>query len=1046
MNLFETFAGVAVRRPIAVCVTAAAVALVGGLSLNELPIDLLPNIKTPSVVVAVSAGDRSPEEMQRLYGERLENQVLSVRGVRSVEQIARIGRLVATVHLDWETSVDNAVIDIGSALSGLSSDPQVNYVSIRRFDPSQEPILTMGMLAIEEGRPDLIGLRQIARRQVATALETLPGVAEVRVVGGRMREISVHFDEFRGAEFGITMNALDGAIRDANRDFSPGVIEDQGQIYTIRGRARYEDINDIKDVVVRFMPPQIAGGARVPIRVRDVADVVESEREHDHVVLVNGREGIAMSVYKEAGANTVTVSNTINVALDGAVADLPGVEVHTIADNATLVVEALDDLRLAAGLGIALAILVLAVFLRSVGATFIVSAAVPVSIFAALFCMSFSDHSLNIITLGGLALGAGMLVDNAIVVVESMYRRIRLGDTPAEAAKKGTGLVAGAITASTLTTCVVFIPVFFVQGLAARLIDGIAFTVVISLGASLLVAIFLIPALGRWFLTPAKVDEVGEVIPERVPLMRRAVEKIVRGFLRVPFLIVLLSALLVGGAVWQLLKLGTELLPPSDPKQFSIRYIGQSGQRVEATTNVISGLESSIREAAPDFVAATLAEVGRLPEDERIIRRESTEEHTARLTIRLTDTEESPPPTAYANALQDDLDQIPNAEVEWELNRSALSEVLDSGAAPVVVEISGSTLYEIREVTDAVSARMTELDEIWNVRSTFEGGPPELRIKLNRSIADALQIDVDTVASVIESSLEGKEITRLSVGDEEYPIMLQIDKPTQEELKNVTFTTSAGVKVSIGQVAVFEEMTGAREILRKNQRLTSQITALVTDGYTLPQAIGAVDEILQEQQLALGMTAQLGGTEQERAATFGELQLAAILAFVLVLMVLAGTFESLLQPITILYAIPLALVGVAATLVPLGNPLGVMSMLGLIVLSGVAVNDAVLLIVTAKQIMLEGKDRVTALSEAAGIRLRPITMTTLTTALALFPLLFGGGEGAVLRQPMALTIIGGLVASTLGSLFILPCLYLTIDKFADLFRRNKNRDTAVVSA
>ena len=1034
MSFFESCAGVAVRRPIAVCATAVAVALVGIFSLSELPIDLLPDIKTPSVVVALNAGDRPPEEMQRLYGERLENSVLSVSGVRSVEQVARTGRLVATVHLDWDSDLDNAVIDIGSALSGLSGDQQVDYVTIRRFDPSQEPILTLGMLAKEEGNPDLIGLRQIARRQIATALETLPGVAEVRVVGGRKREISVHFDEFRAAEFNITLSQLESRIRAENQEFSPGVIEDQGQIFTIRGRTRYEDINDIENVVVQYLTPQ-GGGARVAIRVRDVADVVESEQEHDHVVLVNGREGVGLSVYKEAGANTVTVSNTIKEALAGAVEDLPGVDVHEISDNATLVVEALDDLRLAAGLGIALAIVVLAVFLRSLGATFIVSAAVPVSILAAIFCMSFSDHSLNIITLGGLALGAGMLVDNAIVVVESMYRRIRLGDTPAEAAKKGTGLVAGAITASTLTTCVVFIPVFFVEGLAARLIDGIAFTVVISLVASLLVAIFLIPALGRWFLSPAKLDDHGAVVPERVPLSRRAVEKVVRGFLRVPFLIVLLSAGIVSGAVWQLLKLGTELLPPSDPKQFSIRYIGQSGQRVEATTNVISGLESSIRESVPEFVAATMAEVGRLPDDERIIRREAAEENTARLTIRITD--ESPPVNAYANALRDDLEQIPNAEIEWELNRSALSEVLDSGAAPVVVEIAGSTLYDIREVTESVQDKMLELDELWNVRSSFEGGPPELRVKINRSIADALQINVGTVAEVIQASLQGKEITQLSVGDEEYSIMLQIDKPTREELKDVTFTTSAGIKVTIGEVTEFEDVTGAREILRKNQRLTSQITALVNDDYTLPQAIAAVDSILQQQPLTLGMTAQLGGAEQERAATFGELQLAAILAFILVLMVLAGTFESLLQPITILYAIPLALVGVAVALVPMGNPLGVMSMLGLIVLSGVAVNDAVLLIVTAKQLMQDGKDRVTALSEAAGIRLRPITMTTMTTALALTPLLFGGGEGAVLRQPMALTIIGGLVASTIGSLFILPCLYLTFDKFTDLFRRKK---------
>ena len=672
MNLFETFAGVAVRRPIAVCVTAAAVALVGGLSLNELPIDLLPDIKNPSVVIAVNAGDRPPEEMQRLYGERLENQVLSVQGVRNVEQVARTGRLVATVHLDWDSDLDNAVIDIGSALSGLSSDPQVD-VTIRRFDPSQEPILTLGMLAKEEGNPDLIGLRQIARRQVATALETLKGVAEVRVVGGRKREISVHFDEFRAAEFGITLGDLDSRINAENQEIRAGVIEDQGQVFTVRGRTRFEDVADIKDVVVRFMQPQIAGGARVAVRVRDIADVVESVQEHDHVVLVNGREGVGLSVYKEAGANTVTVSNTIKEALAGAVADLPGVEVHEIADNATLVVEALDDLRLAAGLGITLAVLVLAVFLRSIGATFIVSAAVPVSILAAIFCMSFSDHSLNIITLGGLALGAGMLVDNAIVVVESMYRRIRLGDTPGRSGEKRYRTGRRCNHSEYFDDLCSFYSGIFRSRIGSATHRwyclyrrNFTWSIITSCD-------FFDPS--SWSLVSDSCEGrcSRDVVPEKVPLMRRAVEKIVRGFLRVPFLIVLLSAIIVGGAVWQLLKLGTELLPPSDPKQFSIRYIGQSGQRVEATTSVISGLESSIRETVPDFVAATLAEVGRLPDDERIIRREAAEENTARLTIRITD--DSPPAIAYANALKDDLEQIPNAEVEWELNRSALSDV-----------------------------------------------------------------------------------------------------------------------------------------------------------------------------------------------------------------------------------------------------------------------------------------------------------------------------------------------------------------------------------
>lgn len=1016
----------------AICVCAFAVALVGSLAFDRLPIDLLPDLDAPTISVALTSGDRPPEEMERLYGQRLEQRIVGVRGVRDVELHARSGRIVATVYFGWDTNLDTGLIDVQKAVESLDADPQVD-VQVRRFDPSQEPIQILGLVA-PGGTPDLVELRQIARRQLGTSLESLTGVAEVQVTGGRRREISVIFDEYRASAFDVSLNQVFSRIRSENQDIDAGTLEDGDSVFSLRARLRFENEEDIGNVIVRYV--QGESDSRVAVRVNDVADVVPGEVEIDHVVLVNGQEGVGLSIYKEAGTNTVTVSNTIKQALAGLSEDLPGVEVHEITDNATLVVDALDDLRIAALLGVALAIIVLAFFLRSVGATFIISLAVPVSVLAAIFCMHFGNYSFNIVTLGGLALGAGMLVDNAIVVVESMYRRARMGDSPEEAAKKGTGLVAGAITASTLTTCVVFLPIFFVQGLAARLIDGIAFTVVVSLAASLAVAVFLIPALGRWFIEPAKRDGAGNVVAEKIHPMRRGLEALVGRLLRVPLLVVLVSAIGVGVAIYGLLGLGTELLPPSDPKQFSIRLLGPSGQRVESTARAVEGIESSIRNGAPQFVEATLAEIGKLPDDDRVIRSEMTGENTARLTVRLT--EDAPSGNAFADELRDDLDQIPNTETVWELNRSALGDAFDTGAAPVVVEVSGITISDLRIATEQIRTEMAALPELWNVRSSFEGGPPELRVELDHAAADALGIGIDTVAGVLESNLDGREVTYLTIGDEEYPIMLRMKSLLREDLENLPFLSGQGRKVAVGEVASFEEATGAREIFRRNQRRVAQVTALVNDGYTQPQAISAVSEILQDRLLPSGTTVRMHGQEAERERTFGELRLAGILAIILVLMVLAGSFESLLQPITILYAIPIALMGVAGVLVPFGEPIGVMVMLGLIVLGGVAVNDAVLLIATARQLMADGKDRTTALAEAAGIRLRPITMTTLTTALALFPLLFGGGEGAVLRQPMAMTIIGGLVASTVGSLLILPCLYLIFDNIGRLFSRSKD--------
>ena len=1026
MSLFESLAAMATRRPVAVTVVALAVALVGWLSWRELPVDLLPDLQSPTVVVAIRSGSRPPVEMERLYGQRVEQQLFTVRGILDVEQVARAGRLVATVTFDWDADLDLALVDVQKAVGSIEGDPQVDEVLVRRFDPRQAPILTLGLVA-PTGKPDLAELRHMARRQVAPGLEQLPGVAEVRVTGGRLREVQVRVDRYRLETYGVSLAMLEDRLRTENADVTAGTLEEDDRIFLVRGISRFRTPDDVANVVVRYIAENndpTRPGARQAVRVSDLASVEVVDAEIDHLVRVNGREGVGLAIYKEAGANTVEVSAEVREALAGLGDDLPGVDVHEIADDAKLVTEALDDLKIAAGAGIALAVLVLAVFLRSMGATLIVAAAVPVSVFAALFGMNYGDYSLNIVTLGGLALGAGMLVDNAIVVVESMYRRLALGDAPSEAAAKGTGQVAGAIVASTLTTCVVFLPVLFVEGLAARLIDGIAFTVVVSLLASLVVAVLLIPALGRWFLPSA--PRTGIAAEAAASRARAWLERLVAWLLGRPGSVVLVAVVLCVGAVALLARLGTELLAPSDPRQFAVRLVGPAPQRVESTARLAAGVEAMLAQAGQGALAATLSEVGRLPEDDRAIRSELTEENTARLHVRMAP--DGPTGRQVAASVGPALDALPDTEVAWEISRSALTDSLGASGPPVVVEVAGNSQADLRRGAAVVKDALAPLPQLWNVRSSFEGGPPELRVTLDRAMADALGVDLGSVARVLQASLDGRLATRLSTGDEERAVTLRLPAPDLEGLGDVEMRTFAGRLVAVGEVAKFHHQEGAREVFRRDQRRTAQVTAHVADAATQAEAVAAVRTVLAEASLPPGLRATLRGQEAERARTFGELQLAGVLALALVLMVLAGTFESLLHPLTVLAAIPLALVGVAVALVPGGQPIGVMAMLGFIVLAGIAVNDAVLLITTARQLMAEGQGRVEALASAAGIRLRPIAMTTLTTALALTPLVFGGGEGAQLRAPMAITIIGGIIASTLGSLLVLPCVYLALDK------------------
>ena len=1036
-------ARLAARRPVAVTVTALACALVGWMSWRELPIDLLPDLRSPTIVVAVRSGDRPPTEMERLYGEQVEQRLFTVRGIREVQQVARTGRLIATVRFDWEADMDLALIEVQKAINPVAADPEVDEVLVRQLDPRQSPVMTLGLAAEPEG-PDLAELRRLARRQVAPAMEQLADVAEVRVLGGRELEVRVRVDRYRMQAFGVTLSQLEQRLVAENVDIDAGTLEDRGQVLLVRGISRFRNPRDVERVVIRYRTQAGAAGqeTRQPIRVSDVAEVEVADAEIDHLVRVNGREGVGLQVFKEAGANTVEVSRTVRTALEDLELDLPRVEVSMVNDDAALVEDAMADLQNAALVGIALAIVVLVLFLRSFGPTVVVASAVPVSLFVALFAMRLWDHSLNIITLAGLALGAGMLVDNAIVVVESIHRRHRPGVPAAESAARGTGEVAGAIAASTLTTCVVFLPVLFVQGLAARLIEGIAFTVTASLAASLAVAMMLIPALSRWFLPRAKpvagagageaATEVAAAAAaepddaEERPLgwAFGALERLVLFLLRLRWVVVGAAVLAAAAAVNVLLGLGSELLPPADPRQFSVRMVGPPGQRVEATAAAVSTLEEAVRQAAGDHLEAIQAEVGRLPEDDRLVTTELTEENTARLLVRMS--AEGPTGSQIVGALSPNFTDLPGTEIEWEVGTSALAEALGSSGPPIVVEIAGQSLPDLRAAATSLRDSLATREDLWNVRSSFEGGPPELRIELDRAMADGLGVDLETIARVLQSALDGRKVTLLSVGDEERHVVLSLPQPRPEELAGLRFTSSDGADLVLGQVARFVPTEGAREVFRRDQRRVAQVTARITEGSDYPRAIAAANDAISSTELPPGLIVRLAGEEEERERATSELRLAGLLAIVLVLMVLAGTFESLLQPLTVLFAIPLALIGVACTLGPLGRPVGVMALLGLIVLAGVAVNDAVLLIAAARRLMAAGVERRAALARAAAIRLRPILMTTLTTVLVLVPLAAGAGEAAELRSPMAYTIIGGIVTSTIGSLLVLPCLYLIL--------------------
>lgn len=1014
-SMIEALARMAFRRPVAVLVVALAVVLMGRVAWKSLPIDLLPDLQAPTVLVSISSGDRPPEEMERIYGETVEQRLFTVSGIRDIAEVARSGRLIARVSFEWGRSMDLAVVEVQKALGSLRGDPEVDELVVRLFDPRQAPIISFGMVA-PSGQPNLVELKRLARRQLAPTLEQLEGVAQLRVIGGRELEVQLHLDPTRLDAFGLSVSEIRSRLAAANLDINAGTLQEGDQVFLVRGMARFRGPTDVKNVVLRYQKSADSGA--IPVRVSDIGMVRMAPARVESLVRINGVEGVGIEVYKENGSNTVEVSRRLRGKLRLIEEDLPGVEFSVVGDDARMVESAISSVEGAALLGIFLALGVLVFFLRSAGPTLIVAAAVPVSLLAAVLAMGFVGRSLNLMTLGGLALGAGMLVDNAIVVVESIFRRRSLGLSLEDAAVSGTGRVAGAIIASTLTTCVVFLPVLFVHGLAARLVSGLAFSVILSLSASLLVALFLIPALSRWLL-PLR---AGRVIDPGAGRLESTVGMIVGH----SGIVLLIAFLLSGAALWGLVRLGSRLLPPADPQQFAMRLHARPGLRVENTADLTTLVEEILHKAGGTSIEAVLSEIGRVPEDDRVISEEQREENTARVRVRL-DPEGLPAETVIRRASQG-LEALAGVDVQWETGSSLLENILGRRGAPIEVVLEGRQLEDLRQAADELRRRMAKLGGLWNVRSSFEGGPPELRLRLRRLPAEALGIGVDELAPVVEASLDGVEATRMTIGDEEYRLRIFLPPVTAAGLGGLQIRSSSGARVQLEDISRIIPFQGAREIYREKQQRVARVGAQVVEGASLPDLRRRVEEMLKTLQLPPGINAHPAGEEVQRRETLSELKWAGLLAMLLVLMVLAASFESLRHPLTVLSVIPLSLIGVAAVMIPRGQPLGVMAFLGLIVLAGVAVNDAILLVDAARRFRKEGLEKAVAVSRAASIRLRPILMTTATTVLALAPLAFGSGEAAALRAPLALCLIGGLLASTVASLFVIPCVFMVMER------------------
>ena len=1007
------------RYPVTIAMATLAVVLLGWISLDGLGTDLLPDLQTPVVTIDLTAPGKSPVEIEESYTRRLERDVSTINGVKRVYSITRSGQAVVIAEFAWDADMDYGLLDVQKRVGRYAANEDVSQLDVTREDPLALAVMRIAITADENTELDaLMGTVELL---IKPKLEALDGVASAEVEGGAEKEVRVSLDPYLLEAFGLSPDAVINRIAQANADVSGGTLRENQQSYLVKALGRLDDINDVREVIVG--EKRGGGGAvsgdRVPVRVRDVGTVDLEYQERETIVRLDGRECVGLAIYKEASSNTVAVVNTVLDAIDDIEADLSGMRFTTVENQARFVEDAIGEVETSAIHGAILAIFVLLIALRSWTVTLVIGLAIPISVLATFSLMYFEGLTLNIMTLGGLALGAGMLVDNAIVVIENIYRHLESGEDARTASSRGASEVGVAILASTLTTVAVFLPIVYLQGLAGKLFVDQAWTVAFSLLSSLVVAMTTIPMLTSRIFRRLNTTRHTTIRSDKY-------YRFLNGVLNRKLIMLGVVLLILGGTGYIARELQTEFIPREDQGLFQIDLTLSEGSRVELSDQVALHAKEIVESVGGSDVAHVYALVGLNP---ALVSSggEPTGPNRATLSVAL-ETQRSRSVSELVRDLDPILSAMPDIEVKYKLHETALEGVMGGQEAPIQIEVSGENLDILARITKELQARIEDLPSVYNVRTSFQGGQPEVDLAIRDEVASAFGLTTQTISRTLERQLSGEVAGELSKDQRTRDIRVKYRDIDLRELHTMQIEGSDGAILTLGDIAELNIVEGPREILRENQRRVGRITGYLTEGRILSEAIADVRAIMQEMAVPSGYRIEIGGEERERAASFESLKFALLLSIVLVYMVMASLFESTLHPFTVMFSVPLAGVGVIFGFYILNEPLSVMAYIGIIMLGGIAVNDAIVLVDRINQLRQAGLTLREAILQGGQDRLRPIMMTSATTILALLPMALGFGEGAKLRAPMAIAVIAGLVTSTLMTLLVIPTMYELIDR------------------
>jgi HAE1 family hydrophobic/amphiphilic exporter-1 len=1022
-----------IRRPVATCMVFLILIVIGVVSFNTLPVDLLPQIEFTQLTVRTQYANVGPQEMEQIITDPIENAVAGLPNLERVTSESSEGQSRIRLEFSRGTNIDEAANDLRAALDRLRDTLPVeaDAPQIFKLDLDRTEVVS---LAVVSSRP-LVDLTRLLEEEMGRRFEQIPGVGTIEVRGGIYREIRVDLDRDRLLAADLTALDVQEVLQRENTTLPGGNVKSGFSDLYVRAVGEYDSVREIGDTVLRLVDGR-------PVRVRDVANVLDDYEDVRYMVEVNGVPAVSLGIQKQSGANTVAVAAAVREEVERINAARDDVELFVISDQSDFIQQSIDNVRSSALWGSLLAVVVLYGFLRNRSSTAIIAFSIPISVIATFALLYFGNLTLNQMTFGGLALGVGLIVDNSIVVLENIVRKREREDVaPAVAASTGAREVAGAIVASTLTTCVIFLPVVFARTTSGALFQALALVVAFALGCSLFVALTLVPMLAARFLHTPPAEQRNRT---RWARFQRAVEDRygarLEDAIRHPRAVFLTVGALLLGAVllWPLIPV--ELAPQTEADEIDIDLEMARGTNVAVVRAYLEELEEKAHAALPgtDVDYFTTEVRGGDAEIELKLAPKAEREHSSE---------------ELAERLRRALEgKVAGGEVRvragsglWILRRVFRS---GGGEEDMEIELRGWDLDEADRLAAQIRDRLEDLQGITGVRLSRREGQPQENLRFDRERVAELGLSVREVARTIQANVGGVQAGRLRDDDEgeEISIVVRLrpeHRLTGHDLRGISIRTGSGEIVPISTVVAARRERGPTEISRVDGQRVVYISADLDPELALGEAVERVQAELADLRLPPGFTVFFGGEYQEQREARRDFVVAIVMALALVYMLMAAQFERFVDPLIVMAAVPMALIGVVPTLLLTGTTINMQSVMGLVMLVGIVVNNAIVLVDTINLLRREqGMELVPATVEAGRLRLRPILMTTSTTVLGLAPLALGIGTGAEIQAALARTVIGGLVASTLVTLLLIPVTYVTVGRLVARWSEQRMRRSA----